>query len=144
MQEGFGLLWRDYKYKITSPQPANNARSLALLYEESPKVDPTWMAVLARNFEKYNTMLKTKMKNCQRPSFFFHGSMDGEKGAVVGSMVERRGRCTAKRKVVTMEDKWLLSSSNRHVDAGPPLGKQQALRNLNKSHSPNYHSTPRS
>lgn len=57
MQEDFDLLWRDYKYKITSPHLANNARSLALLYEESPKVDP---AGLARNFEKCNTMLKTK------------------------------------------------------------------------------------
>lgn len=57
MQEDFDLLWRDYKYKITSPHLANNARSLALLYEESPKVD---LAGLARNFEKCNTMLKTK------------------------------------------------------------------------------------
>lgn len=64
------------------------------------------------------------MKNCQHPDFFVHGSTDGEKGAVVGSMVERRGRFTAKRKVVTEEDKFLFSSSNKHANAGPPLDKK--------------------
>jgi len=69
MQEAFGLLWRDYKYKITSPQPANNARSLALLYEESPPSRPDMDGGPRQKFRK--VQYNAQNKNEKLPTSWF-------------------------------------------------------------------------